>query len=132
MRLKPLSFSVIKLLVLAAVTLCLTPGAWAKPKFKVLAQVPGGLWTGLTLDAKGNLYGVTSGGGENGIGSVFELTPNGNGKWTVTTLHSFNGNDGGVPEGELIFDPKGNLYGVTHGGGTYHICLLYTSDAADE
>ncbi len=101
------------------------PAASAKPKFKVLATIPGGLWSGLTLDAKGNLYGVTSGGGENGIGSVFELTPNGNGKWTVTTLHSFNGNDGGVPEGELIFDPKGNLYGVTHGGGTYHMGTVF-------
>jgi uncharacterized repeat protein (TIGR03803 family) len=119
MRLKPLSSSVTKLLVLAAVTLSLTPGAWAKPKFKVLAQVPGGLWTGLTLDAKGNLYGVTSGGGVNNVGSVFELMPNANGKWTATTLHSFNGTDGTSPNGNMIFDAAGNLYGTTAEGGTY-------------
>ncbi len=119
MRLKPLSFSVIKLLVLAAVTLSLTPGAWAKPKFKILAKIPGGLWTGLTLDAKGNLYGVTSGGGVNNVGSVFKLTPNANGKWTLTTLHSFNGTDGTSPNGNLIFDATGNLYGTTAEGGAY-------------
>ncbi len=37
---------------------------------------------------------------------------------TETLLHSFAGGPGGYqPEGSLLFDPVGNLYGVTFGGG---------------
>jgi len=95
----------------------LLPGAWAKPKFKVLATIPGGLWSGLTLDAKGNLYGVTNAGGEYGYGSIFEVTRDRRGNWEALTLHSFNGTDGGLPRGPLVFDSKGNLYGAASGGG---------------
>ena len=39
---------------------------------------------------------------------------------TYTVLHEFgNGDDGGVPEGNLVMDSKGNLYGGTVLGGTY-------------
>jgi len=98
----------------------LTPGAWAKPKYKVLALIPGGLWSGLTFDSEGNLYGATSGGGDYGYGSVFEMTRDSKGQWTVTTLHSFDfRNDGESPNGGLIFDAAGNLYGTTPNGGAY-------------
>ncbi|MGA8876750.1 MAG: choice-of-anchor tandem repeat GloVer-containing protein [Candidatus Korobacteraceae bacterium] len=76
---------------------------------------------GLILDAAGNLYGTTYGGGTYNQygGTVFELTP-GVGGWTETLLHSFgNGTDGEAPDGALVFDTAGNLYGTTGGGGTY-------------
>ncbi|MGA7459437.1 MAG: choice-of-anchor tandem repeat GloVer-containing protein [Candidatus Korobacteraceae bacterium] len=76
---------------------------------------------GLILDAAGNLYGTTNGGGTYNQygGTVFELTP-GVGGWTETLLHSFgNGTDGEAPDGALVFDTAGNLYGTTGGGGTY-------------
>lgn len=119
MRPKRWSLGSIKALVVISVTLLLVPGAWAKPQFKVLASVPGGLWTGLTIDSKGNLYGVTSGGGTNGVGSVFELSLDSKGKWRVTTLHSFDGTDGSSPKGNLICDAAGNLYGTANDGGLY-------------
>jgi uncharacterized repeat protein (TIGR03803 family) len=72
----------------------------------------------LIFDAKGNLYGTTSGGGANGAGTVFELTSS-QGTWTEKMLYSFNGQDGAEPEGGVIFDAKGNLYGTTTQGGTY-------------
>jgi uncharacterized repeat protein (TIGR03803 family) len=69
---------------------------------------------------KGILYGTTQLGGAYGQGTVFEMTPIGNG-WTETILHSFslNGKDGAQPFASLIFDKYGNLYGTTYAGGDY-------------
>jgi uncharacterized repeat protein (TIGR03803 family) len=74
---------------------------------------------GLTLDQTGNLYGTTFGGGNlNGV--VFKLTPNQDGSWSESVLHSFctffNCRDGASPDASLIFDDAGNLYGTTRGG----------------
>ncbi|MFZ0684142.1 MAG: choice-of-anchor tandem repeat GloVer-containing protein [Terriglobales bacterium] len=67
----------------------------------------------LVRDAKGNLYGTTSGGGASGNGTVFELTKEG----TETVLYSFTGAaDGFAPYGGAIRDAKGNLYGTTFQG----------------
>jgi uncharacterized repeat protein (TIGR03803 family) len=78
------------------------------------------------LDASGNLYGATGGGGTGtcngnwgkGCGVVFELTPQPGGSWKEKVLRKFRGGkDGAVPEG-LIFDAAGTtLYGVTALGG---------------
>ena len=80
----------------------------------------------LILDAQGNLYGTTYSGGQSArraSGTVFKLSPNGDGSWTETVLHNFNGaldggHDGGDLQGGLVFDGAGNLYGTTAGGGT--------------
>jgi uncharacterized repeat protein (TIGR03803 family) len=74
---------------------------------------------GLIRDAVGNLYGVTGGGGAYGAGTVFELDTDGE----ETLLYSFTGgSDGGGPDSVLIFDPNGNLYGTTKGGGSSYVC----------
>jgi uncharacterized repeat protein (TIGR03803 family) len=57
-----------------ALTATLVAAADAQAKFKILHTVPGGLFSGLTFDAKGNLYGVTGGGGVHKQGTIFELT----------------------------------------------------------
>jgi uncharacterized repeat protein (TIGR03803 family) len=73
--------------------------------------------SGLIFDHAGNLYGTTRYGGADNYGTVFELSPNGNGKWRETVLYSFlSSPDGEAPQG-LIFDGSGNLYGATAGGG---------------
>ena len=68
---------------------------------------------GLVLDSSGNLYGTTGSGGASGYGTVFELAK---GSGAITTLASFNGTNGKVPEGGLVMDSSGNLYGTTSGG----------------
>jgi uncharacterized repeat protein (TIGR03803 family) len=69
-----------------------------------------------TLDANGNLFGTTFGGGTNFVGIVYELTKSGN-KWNETVLHNFGAPDGSAPNG-VVVDAKGNLYGTTEGGGS--------------
>jgi uncharacterized repeat protein (TIGR03803 family) len=70
------------------------------------------------FDDAGNLYGTTpSSIGE--YGSVFELTPSGNGTWTENILHTFTKYDGREPLAGVIRDTAGNLYGTTLEGGTY-------------
>jgi uncharacterized repeat protein (TIGR03803 family) len=71
---------------------------------------------GVVLDTAGNLYGTTMAGGTYGYGTVFKVTPSG----VQTILHSFNQNgaDGTNPEGALVIDANGNIYGATGGGGS--------------
>ena len=71
---------------------------------------------GLAIDAAGNLYGTTSGGGASGSGTVFELS--GSSHQLLTTLVAFNGSNGSTPYATLAADAAGNLYGTTVGGGT--------------
>ena len=76
----------------------------------------------LILDARANLYSTTTFGGASpncsnyGCGTVFELLPAANGKWTERVLYNFNGNRGEYPASGLIFDAMGNLYGTAAGG----------------
>jgi|SRR5580658_8219716 uncharacterized repeat protein (TIGR03803 family) len=75
--------------------------------------------SGLTMGAAGNIYGTTIQGGANDMGTVFELTPVGKGKYQEKVLWSFNGKDGSGPQSSLILDGAGNLYGMTPTGGLY-------------
>jgi len=75
---------------------------------------------GLMQATDGNLYGVTNNGGANGHGAVYELTLKG----VFTTLYSFcsqtSCEDGAGPQGGLMQDTNGDLYGITaYGGSSY-------------
>ena len=81
-------------------------------------------YSGLTADGAGNYYGTTTKGGTLSGGTVFKLSPNGTGGWKETVIYNFTGisgtsGDGAIPVGNLIFDPAGNLYGMTQAGGKY-------------
>jgi len=69
----------------------------------------------LVQDKNHNLYGTTAGGGANGAGTVFQITPSGIEK----VLYNFTGGaDGANPSSGLLMDSKGNFYGETLFGGT--------------
>jgi hypothetical protein len=72
----------------------------------------------LIADSNGDLFGTTNGGGANNVGTVFEIAKTAGGyASTPTTLVNFNTDDGGDPEGGLIADARGDLFGTTAFGG---------------
>jgi len=76
---------------------------------------------GLVRDEKGNLYSTTREGGYSYEGTVYKLDKAGN----KTVLHTFSGgSDGGFPDGTLVMDQQGNLYGTARDGGN-HDCGQY-------
>lgn len=105
-----------------------------------LARLPGGGWrervlysfangpdgyspaAGVVVDRAGNLYGTASLGGltSNCCGVVFKLHRSAHDTWGYSVLYQFaGGSDGATPEGNLILDQAGNLYGTTFYGGAY-------------
>ena len=94
-------------------------GTWADQTLYSFDCGPdgGNPWGGVTLDRLGNLYGTTSQGGAYGYGTVFQLSPNPDGTWSETALHSFtNSADGAYPRWGVVPDQLGRLYGVATGG----------------
>src|ERR1700687_59640 len=81
---------------------------------------------GLTADGKGNFYGAAIMGGAFGTGNAFELSPNGGGGWNYTVLFNFPGGAaGGYPNGPLILDSAGNLYGTTQSYGADYFGVVF-------
>jgi len=93
-----------------------------------------GTWpSALTLGHDGNLYGLCEGGGTNGTGTAFRITPDG----AFSAIHHFSvfqlrpgaalgtatpvdflNNDGAAPtDAPLVVAADGSLYGVTSQGG---------------
>jgi len=72
---------------------------------------------GVLRDAAGNLYGATLTGGDNNLGTVYELVDD-NHTFTEVVLHSFNYSDGAHPVSGLVSDSSGNLYGTTYSGAS--------------
>jgi len=94
-------------------------GSWTE---NVLYHFTGGKdganpYAGLIFDASGNLYGTTLNGGAYGYGVVFRLMAGSDGAWKEHVLHAFADVTEAHPQGGLIFDPAGNLYGTTTGDG---------------
>jgi len=87
----------------------------------------------LTQDAEGNLYGVTQSGGDHscpesfedqgaGCGVVFKIARN----LKFTVLHTFAGGaDGAIPQGGLLIDSAGNLFGTAVKGGIAENGTIY-------
>ena len=78
---------------------------------------------GLLQATDGNYYGVASGGGTNGAGTVFAMSRDHSAVWVV---YNFTGGaDGGTPVGGMIQASDGNLYGTTYSGGSFGSGVLF-------
>jgi len=77
----------------------------------------------LVSDTNGNLYGTTYAGGASaagvfsGFGTIFKLTAEGGGSYSLHTLVSLYSTNGAGPQGALAVGRDGNLYGTTTSGG---------------
>ena len=88
---------------------------------------------GLIFNTAGAIYGTTLWGGSTtcqgvGCGTAFELKPptKTGGKWAEKVLHRFtDGSDGASPNGGLIFDANGLLYGTGVGGGSGRVGVVF-------
>ena len=88
----------------------------------------------LVRDAAGNLYGAAQVGGNtscyNGCGTLFKIDNRGR----FTVLYTFTAVvDGGYPNGNIVLDSKGNLYGDTEGlnGNSYYGTVFELSPAGE-
>jgi uncharacterized repeat protein (TIGR03803 family) len=83
----------------------------------------------LIRNAEGDLYGVGAGGNQNcfgGCGAIFKVAPDG----TETVPYAFcaeaSCEDGEFPNGDLLADAAGNLYGTTQFGGGHGVVAAGT------
>ena len=77
----------------------------------------------LVFDSAGNLYGTTAGGGAQGCGTVYQLSPLVGGIWNESLIYTFTcGDDGGNPQAGVVLDKTGNLYGTNFVGGDRSAC----------
>jgi hypothetical protein len=115
------------------------PNAWVKTEMRAFtyANLPAGyeLTAPLTVDAAGNVYGTTLSGGLNNNpqdahlygGTAFVLQPRAGaaGKWNYKLLFDFDAQGpnrlenatGAGPNGGLVLDSTGDIYGTTEAGG---------------
>ena len=104
----------------------LTPdgdGNWTETILKTFKAPFSGTSTDLTMDSAGRLYG-RGGSGAHSAGLIYRLTLRSQkGRpWIYFVLYSFHpslNNDGAGPNGDLVFDAAGNLYGATALGGSH-------------
>lgn len=71
---------------------------------------------GVTVNSAGDLFGVTSMGGNGGCqygcGTAYEFSPSGSG-WSENVLHVFSDGTGVYPSAGVVLDGLGNIYGAT-------------------
>jgi uncharacterized repeat protein (TIGR03803 family) len=97
-----------------------TSDGWTETVIFSFDELDGeGPYGGVIFDAEGNLYGTTAFGGAYGKGEVFKLKRTSEGGWIEDNILNFRGSDGQTPQGNIVFDKAGNLYGTTFYGGKY-------------
>lgn len=83
------------------------------------AHLTGNLPNGRLLHgSNGALYGTTYDGGSDGLGTVYELAPDGLSGYIHNVIKDFVGPDGARPSAGLIQASTGVLYGTTSTGGS--------------
>jgi hypothetical protein len=112
-----------------------TPSGWNASIIYSFANGADGRFpvAGLVADRAGDLYGVSSSGGTDNGGVVFQLSPSGGG-WNYHQIYVLPDGDPQAahcfvavntpgcsgPWGTLLMDSVGNLYGASYANGSHH------------
>ncbi len=84
-------------------------------------------FAGVVQGSDGNLYGVCSVGGANGLGTLFKISTKGTG---FQVLHDFATATGDTPNATPLLHTNGKIYGLTfHGGSHAAYGDIYSMDA---
>jgi uncharacterized repeat protein (TIGR03803 family) len=104
----------------------LSSGANTNSVYAFADSTDGGLPVGAPVQGPdGTLFGTSNLGGTSNSGVIYNLTglsPSTGG--TETALYNF-ASDGTNPQGAVIFDSTGNLYGTASGGGQHSAGVLF-------
>ena len=66
-------------------------GTWTQTVIHAFTGADGsGPGSRVTLDNRGNVYGMTPTGGADGLGTIYELHPRSNGSWSFRVIHDFH------------------------------------------
>jgi len=123
----------------------LSPGtsSWTETVLRAFSSANNGMDDGKyppagpVFDPLGNLYVATSYGGaiegSTGGGTVIQLHPEAGGEWKETIVHSFpsTNDDGYYPNGGVLVDAGGNLYGTLYNGGANGAGIAYEIASPD-
>jgi uncharacterized repeat protein (TIGR03803 family) len=93
-------------------------GSWTEATLFAFPQANGEQpYGGLVMDGAGKLYGTTLATGAQTIATAFELSPPAQGQsgWSEATIYNFPAMS--APNGDLLLDAAGNLYGTSLTGG---------------
>ncbi|PYX50757.1 MAG: hypothetical protein DMG79_05005 [Acidobacteria bacterium] len=104
-------------------------GTWTETALYSFKQVGDGHLpnaAALALTTKGTLYGTTIRGGTWDSGVIYQLTTTNGTSYTESVLYSFGDlADASTPNGPIILDSTGSLYGVTSLGGAFNQGTVY-------
>jgi len=112
-------------------TLITGSALWQIAQSPVFAQATDGISprAGLTQGSDGYLYGITSSGGANNLGTLYKVDTTGA---NYSIVHSFAGgaSDGANPWSTPFQGADGMFYGVTYAGGSSNVGIIYKIDPA--
>jgi len=83
-------------------------GSWTEQVIYSMSST----YSGLAMDVNGNIFGTS-------YRTLFELIPNGKGGWNPKAIFTFTNTAkyGSNPNGTVVLDSAGNIYGTTYSGG---------------
>lgn len=80
---------------------------------------------GLSMDSKGNLYGMSTNGGAHGVGTVWEVSPKGSETILYSLCSQQNCADGANADAGVTLDSGGNIFGETPNGGANNCGAIF-------
>ncbi len=102
------------------------PSGFTYTKLKDFDNINGANPYGSLMQASDRkLYGMTHGGGSNGVGVIFSYDPLSS---TYTKLKDFDQPGGAIPSGSLMQASNGKLYGMTYSGGSNYAGVIFSFD----